>query len=677
MKKIIYCFWLLHTVVFSQDILFNKSIELQPDIQHETVSTVLVNENNEIYAIGRTKNRYDSAKDSLFIVQLDKYGQINWLRTYDFSSNIWEFPKESILLSDGNLVIGGTVQYQSNLNQNAFLLKLDSLGNILWFQEYGDSYYQSIYDLKSTQDGGFIFGRRTDKPPINGLEDAWLVKTDNLGNIEWEKKFGDTSNNSVIRILVEENIYTLLLDNSTSNDSYVAIYQLDEAGNILESEIYDTEIPYINYGGFWDIEGSALTLGMRPVADNLINFDGYLAKIDTNMNIVWDLSISEGINTQEWFYKGVQLPDNSYLIAGSSSYNQDSVHTFRGWLVKVSESGELLWSKIFQHDEDNIWEYFEDMALSPDGTVVIVGFTGQLPEEGQLGTTRNNMWILKVDYEGNDWLPFEVELSAADSILCLGDSLALDMLAYNGTWCVYSNGTNCPYDGWWEGSGSVYLSDSLHSTPFFIAEESGIYDLRYHLIDELGDTAWASQTIYVLEDQVVTYFYQDSLWMGDSLTLMPVWEGVESVPSLYEWSGNGLSFLSDESINPIFIAQDTGIFYLDLYYEYVEGCGLYQQFEIRVDTVHVPATSLASLVSNNGVTLYPNPARTFVTIKNHLGEEGVITFYDTQARPFYSSPLSASAINEIELVDWKNGTYFYTIVTKSGERQTGKLIVLR
>jgi len=77
------------------------------------------------------------------------------------------------------------------------------------------------------------------------------------------------------------------------------------------------------------------------------------------------------------------------------------------------------------------------------------------------------------------------------------------------------------------------------------------------------------------------------------------------------------------------------------------------------------------------VELHPNPANNFVTLNNRLGEAAVITLYDTQGRPFYSQEIGQEAFSEIEVIDWENGSYFYTILTESGEKQTGKLIILK
>ena len=670
------CFLLLTQYSFAQTTLFNKSIELNPDVQHEGFTTVLVNQQGDIYGIGKTTNRYEMNKDSLVVVKMSKTGVYKWLRRYDVKAITNELIKESVLLPDGSLVLGGTLQYYTTLNQNAFLLKLDSLGNEIWYQEYGisSSYYQSIYDVKVTKDGGFIFGRRTDEPPVNGAEDAWLVKTDSLGNVEWEQQFGNTANNSVIRILVNENdTYTTLISNSTTQDSYATIYTIAADGSILSFDTYNESFPYINYGGFWDTEGSTLTLGMRPVEnDNLLNFDGYISKIDSN-GVAWNLVITEGIWTQEWFYKGVELPDGNYMIAGSSNYNQLGSDTFRGWLVKVSKEGTLLWSKILQHDEDNLAEYFEDIALSPDSTVVIIGTTRQLSEEGQLGTLRNNMWVLKVDYEGNSWLPLTVEATISDSLVCVGDTLSISTQGYNGRLCAYSNGTNCPPNGWWTGSGHLYLEDTLSATPQFICNQIGIYDLTYHLMDQAGDTAITNLTITVIGDSIYPTII-DTLGIGDSLTLIP--NTITYPLSNYEWNGSGINYLSNLTDSTTFIAQDTGIFLLDFNYAFLENCGMLTQPYSLFVTDTTTISALSALSPKQSIKIYPNPATNFVTIENPLLESAVLILYDTQGRTFYSKSLEKASVVDMEVMDWHNGAYFYTIITENGARQTGKLMIV-
>ena len=680
MRNILILLFFFSYIATAQTTLFNKSIELNPDIQHEVANSILVDDNGDIIVIGKTRNRYEEQTDSLAIIKIDYYGNYKWKKTYNINPIGEEYVKESVLLEDNSFVIGGTAQY-NNTNNNAFLLKLDSLGNIIWYQEYGDEYYQSIYDLKSTLDGGFIFGRRTNSPDIVvGDYDGWVVKTDSLGNVEWEVTLGDELWYSTQFIAVLDTSYSILVAGSDGDlgSGLSKVYTLNLEGEIINENILEGNFWVgLSYGLITKDKGNLVSSIVLESPPSNTKYNGYLFKLDSLGNMEWDIEISNGIDAQEWLYKGVQLSDGSYMICGSTYHNQNlevgEASSWRGWLVKVSEEGELLWSKVFRHDEDNYFEYFEDIALHPDGSVVIVGFTGQAPEEGQLGTTRNNMWVLKVDQDGNDWLPLTVEVTSSDMLFCVGDTVDLSTFVYNGKWCAYSNGENCPYNGWWTGSGTTYLSDSLSPTPYFAPNTGGIYDLTYHIVDQAGDTASISTAnLIVFNRTELTGLDNDTVYIGDSLNIIPQLVDINSPYFGYEWSGNGTAYLEDLTDTTTFIAQDSGVYELNFYYEFGSDCSDTKSFEIVViDTL---TTSLSNLAVSP-IKAYPNPAKEKITFEYPaLKEKTTLQIYDTWGQLISETilPISSEKYTFI-LKEINAGVYFYKI----GAGQRGKFIVLR
>ena len=83
-----------------------------------------------------------------------------------------------------------------------WLVKLDSLGNILWEKCFGGSGNDFGNGIILNQDGGYalagssnsgdgdVTGNHVDSTGFTN--DYWVVKTDSTGNLEWEKSLGDT-----------------------------------------------------------------------------------------------------------------------------------------------------------------------------------------------------------------------------------------------------------------------------------------------------------------------------------------------------------------------------------------------------------------------------------------------------------------------------------------------------
>ena len=70
------------------------------------------------------------------------------------------------------------------------LLRL-GLTEHFWSQTYGGTHHDVAWDVVETGDGGYALAGYTESFGAGGY-DAWLVKTDSLGNMEWNKTYGGT-----------------------------------------------------------------------------------------------------------------------------------------------------------------------------------------------------------------------------------------------------------------------------------------------------------------------------------------------------------------------------------------------------------------------------------------------------------------------------------------------------
>jgi hypothetical protein len=80
------------------------------------------------------------------------------------------------------------------------IIKLDAAGNITWNKMLGGTSFEYVSAIQQTTDGGYIVaGTTTSSASGNitqtgyGQEDAWVVKLDGSGNIIWNKLFGGSN----------------------------------------------------------------------------------------------------------------------------------------------------------------------------------------------------------------------------------------------------------------------------------------------------------------------------------------------------------------------------------------------------------------------------------------------------------------------------------------------------
>ena len=184
----------------------------------------------------------------VWLLKLDGTGNIEWQKLFG----------EGTLLdlqhsSDGNVVFGGTKISPSTNKGSYWLVKFDPLGNTIWDQEYGGTNSDELFTMEATSDGGYILGgwsNSTDGDVSNsiGKLDAWVVKTDALGNVEWERSYGTTDHDKVIDIKETPNGNFIIAGNidysendAPSYDETYFIIKIDALGNILFEKYVETE----------------------------------------------------------------------------------------------------------------------------------------------------------------------------------------------------------------------------------------------------------------------------------------------------------------------------------------------------------------------------------------------------------------------------------------------------
>ncbi|MBK9228833.1 MAG: T9SS type A sorting domain-containing protein [Ignavibacteria bacterium] len=120
----------------------------------------------------------------LFLEKRSRYGELVWSTVFDSNSNNGSagFWVEETL--DGGIIVTG---YYSIASTDILLMKLNSQGIIQWYKTFGSSDVDQGYCIKQTSDKGFIVQCRVNSFSSNN--DIMIIKTDSLGNLQWQKLF--------------------------------------------------------------------------------------------------------------------------------------------------------------------------------------------------------------------------------------------------------------------------------------------------------------------------------------------------------------------------------------------------------------------------------------------------------------------------------------------------------
>tara|TARA_Y100000589_G_scaffold332205_1_gene390229 strand:- start:5389 stop:6639 length:1251 start_codon:yes stop_codon:yes gene_type:complete len=416
---------------------------------------------------------------------VNNVGQLTFVKTYGGTKN--DSAQSIAATSDGGYAILGYTQSNDNditdkqdESFDYWVLKFDANDQLQWQKTYGGTADDRGYDIIQTSDGGYAilgysFSNDGDTSVNSGLQDYWLVKLDSDGNISWEKSFGYQGTDTGISVI------------ETNNQGYLITGVLDVTAS----------------GG----EGNS-----QRTANRHAGGDYWALKLDNSGNLEWSRYF--GGNFTDTPYGAVQTDDNGFIIAGSSDSEDTDISgnigTYDFWIIKISESGDLVWEKSFggsQIDEARA------IIKTDDGNYIVAGDTRSSDNDISQNKGAADLWLIKISPTGN--LIWEKTLGGSsfdvaraikktqdNSFLLSGSSRSSDMdvsenKGQNDAWVLKTNnsgnliwettigGSNIDfsYDVAELANGSIIAVGDTNSTDGDILNNKGFTDLLIIKID--------------------------------------------------------------------------------------------------------------------------------------------------------------------------------------------------
>ena len=300
---------------------------------------------------------------------------------------------------------------------DAWVVKLDNAGAIQWQKCLGGTDADYAYSIQQTSGGGYIVAGITvstdgDVAGNHGNEDAWVVKLDNAGAIEWQKCLGGTSYDAVYSIQQTSDEGYIVAGITRSNNEDVAgnhggydawVVKLDNAGAIewqkcLGGTSYDeaTAIQQTT-GGFIVAGYTASTDG--DVAGNHGSYDAWIVKLDNAGAIEWQKCLGGTESDQSSSIQGTT--DGGYVVAGNTISTDGDVAgnhgSYDAWVVKLDNAGVIQWQKCLGGTESDLGSSIQEIT---DGGYILAGSTYATDGDVAGNHGGNDAWVVKLDNVG-------------------------------------------------------------------------------------------------------------------------------------------------------------------------------------------------------------------------------------------------------------------------------------
>lgn len=155
--------------------------------QIERGESVLPATDGGYYVIGYT-NSYGMGGYDVYLVKVDANGEKEWEDYYGGAN--WDFAYDAALTPTGDLIIVGESYSFNGGDAQAYVLKVDAFGGLLWEKDFGGGGVDLARAICFTSDSNFVFTGETNKFTEDGNADVWLLKFNSNGAEIWEKAYG-------------------------------------------------------------------------------------------------------------------------------------------------------------------------------------------------------------------------------------------------------------------------------------------------------------------------------------------------------------------------------------------------------------------------------------------------------------------------------------------------------
>ena len=347
----------------------------------------------------------------VWVIKTNAIGAVEWQKCYGGTGDD-ELHSFLHTTDGGYLISGNTNSNDGDISGNhggydAWVVKIDALGTILWQKCFGGSVGDdAFYDIIQTSDGGFLATGSILMETIPGVSSSagWLIKLTNIGDVQWQQYY--------------------------QNNRFYNLLQTSDGGYILSGGIYGSTLP--DYHGGYDILITKVNQGgnmqwqkcyggsLNEDSSNIVttNDGGYLVSASSNSNDgdvygnhgdwdIWVFKISNtGVILGQNCYGGSgddgggiqQTLDGGYLISGSSTSNDGNITGNHGgrdiFAIKFNASNIIQWQKCIGGAGDE----YGGFAQLADGTFIAGGSTYSNYGDtlGNLNNAHSDAFLIKL-----------------------------------------------------------------------------------------------------------------------------------------------------------------------------------------------------------------------------------------------------------------------------------------
>ena len=371
-------------------------------------------------------NGFKGGYQDVWIVKTDFNGNVIW-KTIT-GGNGWDRGISIAQTSDGgfmalcatsssDLVLNGTIYHGSD---DLMVVKLNSLGQIVWQKTFGGSNTDNARFITATSDGFCIITGSTysingdiDGAVRKGYDDIWVLKIALDGSVIWKRTYGGNGSEEALSAVVLTDGNYMIAGTSRSADedfsgaghhgnSDIVLLKLNPLnGDMISKKMLGgSGYDYMIYGQAFraTTDGFILAAGTTSTDGDLTGTgakgkdDIWVVKIKENMQIEWQTRLG-GTNNEDCYC--IHSTPTGYVLAGYTNSNDGDITGNNGfydaWVAQLNSEGKKVWSKCYGSAGEDAFS----SLLAVDNAVYFSGWV-----EGNIATGYHgggDLWMGKLE----------------------------------------------------------------------------------------------------------------------------------------------------------------------------------------------------------------------------------------------------------------------------------------
>jgi hypothetical protein len=346
-------------------------------VNAEVATAVATTADGSTYLVGSTDSfavdPFGQPATRMFIIKRSHEG-LAWQRIWNGPTIVGVTDASVSVAADGSVYVAGVT---ADGGGDAVLLKFDPDGNLLWERAWGGADFESAGAVAAHSDGSvYVAGRATSFGPSSA--GVFVLKFDSLGNLVWQRLFDDAAGFEALAVSPEGSVYAAgsrMRPDSNFSQFDVMVLKLAPSGTLDWARTYGAgEVVDARGGMVAATDGSIYTAGAIQVAKGgIVGISALVLNIGPDGSLLFGRQCcGKGGDTGE----GIAVaPDGTVLLAGTTTARGAGFQD--AFVARLASTGKKVIAAATWGGTG--FESGGGVAAAPDNTVRLAATTNQGP----------------------------------------------------------------------------------------------------------------------------------------------------------------------------------------------------------------------------------------------------------------------------------------------------------